>query len=202
MEPRILEDTAFDKNFLEETSLETKYSFFHTPLSWSAIFAGLVTALAVSICLSFLIAALGSSQMDFTSSSPFRGSFLSIGIGSLIVMLISLASGGFIAGRFAETAGAFHGFLTWSLITLFMTLQAIHVVSSTSNLSTKAVETSTSMLHQTVNNLSPLFSKINSDSFEKKFQKKTTMGLILTHLAVSCTPFSTKVIFQRSILIA
>ncbi len=177
MEPHILEDTPFDKNFLGKTSLETKYPFFHTSLSWSAIFAGLVTALAVSICLSFLIATLGSSQMDFTSSSPFRGSFLSIGLGSLIVMLISLASGGFIAGRFAETAGVIHGFLTWSLITLFMTLQSIHVVSSTANLSAKTVEASTSIIQQTVNSLSPLFSKINSDGFEKFFAEKDDNGI-------------------------
>ncbi|WP_142417008.1 TIGR04086 family membrane protein [Bartonella massiliensis] len=169
METRIPENTPFDTNFLGETSQETKYSFFHTPISWSAIFAGLVTALAVSICLSFLIAALGLSQMDFTSSSPFRGSFLSMGIGSLIVMLISLALGGFVAGRFAETAGALHGFLTWALITLLMALQAIHVVSSTAKIGAKAVGNSTSIIQQTVDNLPSLFSKINSENFEKFF---------------------------------
>ncbi|WP_144755972.1 MULTISPECIES: TIGR04086 family membrane protein [Bartonella] len=171
METRIPEKTPFDTNFLEETSLETKYSFFHTPISWSAIFAGLVTALAVSICLSFLIAALGLSQMDFTSSSPFRGSFLSMGIGSLIVMVISLASGGFVAGRFAEISGALHGFLTWALITLLMTFQAIHVISHTANLSAKAVGKSASMIEQTVDNLPSLLAKLNSENFEKFFTK-------------------------------
>ncbi|WP_273758629.1 YrzE family protein [Bartonella sp. AU55XJBT] len=177
METRIPEKTPFDTNFLEETSLDTKYSFFHTPISWSAIFAGLVTALATSICLSFLIAALGLSQMDFTSSSPFRGSFLSMGIGSLIVMVISLASGGFIAGRFAEISGALHGFLTWALVTLLMTFQAIHVVSSTANLSAKAVGKSTSMIEQTVDSLPSLLSKINSESFEKFFAENRDNGI-------------------------
>ncbi|WP_208439243.1 TIGR04086 family membrane protein, partial [Bartonella tribocorum] len=177
METRIPEDTSFDTNFLEEESLETKYSFFHTPISWSAIFAGVVTALAISICLSFLIAALGLSQMDFTSSSPFRGSFLSMGIGSLIVMLISLASGGFVAGRFAEISGALHGFLTWALITLLMSLQAIHVVSHTANLSAKAVGKSTSMIQQTIDNFPSLVSKINSESFEKFFAEKRNNGI-------------------------
>ncbi|UNF41743.1 TIGR04086 family membrane protein [Bartonella krasnovii] len=177
METRIPEQTPFDTNFLGETSLETKYSFFHTPISWSAIFAGLVTALAVSICLSFLIAALGLSQMDFTSSSPFRGSFLSTGIGSLIVMVISLASGSFVAGRFAEISGALHGFLTWALITLLMTLQAIHVVSHAANLSAKAVGKSTSMIEQTVDNLSSLLAKLNSENFEKFFATKNDNGI-------------------------
>ncbi|WP_254492333.1 TIGR04086 family membrane protein [Bartonella sp. B1099] len=177
METRIPEKTPFDTNFLEETSLETKYSFFHTPISWSAIFAGLVTALAVSICLSFLIAALGLSQMDFTSSSPFRGSFLSMGIGSLIVMVISLASGGFVAGRFAEISGALHGFLTWALITLLMTFQAIHVISHTANLSAKAVGKSTSMIEQTVDNLPSLLAKLNSENFEKFFAENRDNGI-------------------------
>ncbi|WP_375665374.1 DUF3792 domain-containing protein [Bartonella sp. TT121SHDZB] len=173
METRIPEDTPFDTNFLGETSLETKYPFFHTPISWSAIFAGLVTAFATSICLSFLIAALGLSQMDFTSSSPFEGSFLSFGVGSVIVTLIGLALGGFVAGRFAETAGALHGFLTWALITLLMTLQAIHVVSSTAKIGAKAALENSSTIQQTVDNLNlpPLLSKLNSENFEKFFAK-------------------------------
>lgn len=170
METRIPEDTPFDTHFLDESSLETDYPFFHTPISWSAIFAGLVTTLATSICLSFLVAALGFSQMDFTSSTPFEGSFLSFGIGSFIVTLISLALGGFVAGRFAESSGILHGFLTWALLTLLMTLQAVHVVSSTASLGAKFAADKTSMIQQTANslktNLSPLLSKINSESFE------------------------------------
>ncbi|EJF92352.1 DUF3792 family protein [Bartonella taylorii] len=181
METRIPEDTPFDTHFLGETSLEKEYSFFYTPISWSAIFAGLVTAFATSICLSFLVAALGLSQMDFTSSTPFEGSFLSFGIGSLIVMLISLALGGFVAGRFAESSGSLHGFLTWALLTLLMTLQAIHVVSSTAKIGTKAALENSSMVQQTVDNfktnLSPLLSKLNGESLEKFFAKNSDNGV-------------------------
>ncbi|WP_375694683.1 DUF3792 domain-containing protein [Bartonella sp. AC158YNML] len=181
METRIPEDTPFDTNFLGETSLEEKYPFFHTPISWSAIFAGLVTALATSICLSFLVAALGLSQMDFTSSSPFEGSFLSFGVGSVIVTLISLALGGFVAGRFAETSGTLHGFLTWALITLLMTLQAIHVVSSTAKIGAKTALENSSMVQQTVdslkNNISPILAKLNSESLEKFFAKNSDNGV-------------------------
>ncbi|MCZ2159202.1 TIGR04086 family membrane protein [Bartonella sp. 220] len=181
METRIPEDTPFDSHFLGETSLETDYPFFQTPISWSAIFAGLVTALATSICLSFLVAALGLGQMDFNSSTPFAGAFLSVGIGSLIVMLISLALGGFVAGRFAESSGTLHGFLTWALITLLMTLQAIHVVSSTAKIGAKTVVESTSALQQTGDsfktNFSPLFAKLNSENFEKFFAKNSDNGI-------------------------
>ncbi|MET3560780.1 hypothetical protein ABID39_001491 [Bartonella japonica] len=181
METRIPEDTPFDTHFLDETSLETDYPFFHTPISWSAIFAGLVTALATSVCLSFLVAALGLSQIDFSSSTPFEGSFLSFGIGSLIVTLISLALGGFVAGRFAESSGIVHGFLTWALLTLLMTLQAIHVVSSTANLGAKVATEKTSMIQQTADslrtNLSPLLSKLNVESFESFLREKKDKGV-------------------------
>ncbi|UNE53809.1 TIGR04086 family membrane protein [Bartonella machadoae] len=175
METRIPEDTPFDSHFLGETSLETDYPFFQPPISWSAIFAGLITALATSICLSFLVAALGFNQMDFTSSTPFAGTFLSFGIGSLIVMLISLALGSFVAGRFAESSGTLHGFLTWALLTLIMTLQAVHVVSSTAKIGAKAVGESTSALQQTGDslktNLVPFFSQENDNNFAKFFRE-------------------------------
>ncbi|ENN94487.1 TIGR04086 family membrane protein [Bartonella vinsonii] len=181
METRIPEDTPFDTHFLGETSLETEYPFFQTPISWSAIFAGLVTALATSICLSFLVAALGFSQMDFTSSTPFEGSFLSIGMGSLIVMLISLALGGFVAGRFAESSGVLHGFLTWALLTLIMALQAIHMVSSTAKIGAKTALENTSAIQHTVDsfktNFSPLLAKLNSESLEKFFAKNSDNGI-------------------------
>ncbi|QEE12645.1 TIGR04086 family membrane protein [Bartonella krasnovii] len=181
METRIPEDTPFDSHFLEKTSLETDYPFFQPPISWSAIFAGLLTALATSICLSFLVAALGLSQMDFTSSNPFEGSFFSFGIGSLIVTLISLALGGFVAGRFAESSGALHGFLTWALLTLLMTLQAIHVVSSTAKIGAQAALENSSMLQQTVDSfktkVAPLLTKLNSEDFAKFLTKNSDNGI-------------------------
>ncbi|WP_208436296.1 TIGR04086 family membrane protein [Bartonella phoceensis] len=180
METRIPEDTPFDTHFLGETSLETEYPFFQTSISWSAIFAGLVTALATSICLSFLVAALGLGQMDFTSSNPFEGSFLSFGIGSFIITLISLALGGFVAGRFAESSGILHGFLTWALLTLLLTIQAIHVVSSTAKIGAKAALENSSMVQQTVDslktNISPLLAKFNGESFEQFLTKTSDNG--------------------------
>ncbi|EJF82570.1 TIGR04086 family membrane protein [Candidatus Bartonella washoeensis] len=180
METRIPGDTSFDTHFLGETSLEEQYPLFYTPISWSAIFAGLVTALATSICLSFLVTALGLGQVDLTSSSPFEGSFLSVGIGSLIVMLISLALGGFVAGRFAESSGALHGFLTWALLTLIMAIQAILMVSSAAHVGAvgaKAVldnsATQQRMTKLETNNI-PLFSSLNSESFENFLREKSS----------------------------
>ncbi|WP_336279419.1 TIGR04086 family membrane protein [Bartonella sp. CB175] len=178
METRSPEET-FDAHFLKETSIETESPLFYTPISWSAIFAGLITALTISVCLSFLVAALGLGQIDFSSSSLIKGSFLSVGIGSLIVMLFSLASGSFIAGRFAESSGALHGFLTWALLTLLMVFQAAVLASSVANLSSKAVlEAGTPAVQQTMSNLKtdslPVFSKFNNQNFEDFLHEKSS----------------------------
>uniref|UniRef100_UPI00300E05F8 TIGR04086 family membrane protein n=1 Tax=Bartonella sp. CB169 TaxID=3112257 RepID=UPI00300E05F8 len=181
MEIRIPEDTPFDTHLLGKASLDTEYPLFYTPISWSAIFAGLVTALATSICLSFLVAALGLSQIDFYSSSPFEGSFLSVGIGSFIVMLISLASGAFVAGRLAAASGALHGFLTWALLTLIMTFQSIIFVSSAAKLGAKAAVENSSAIQQTADsvkkNLSSLFSKLTRENFEDFLGDKKDNGI-------------------------
>ncbi|WP_455473874.1 DUF3792 domain-containing protein [Bartonella sp. B30(2025)] len=164
---------SFDTYFLKKTLAETEYPFFHTSISWSAIVAGLVTALATSICLSFLVAALGLKQIDLYSSSPFEGVFSSIGTGSLIVMLLSLASGGFVAGRFAETSGAFHGFLTWALLTLIIAIQVVFLASSAASLGTKAVIESGSAVQQTItDDVLPVLSKLSSESFENFVYQK------------------------------
>ncbi|WP_455478023.1 DUF3792 domain-containing protein [Bartonella sp. B10] len=176
METRIPGDISFDTHFLKEPSLEEQYPLFHVPISWSAVFAGLVTTLASSICLSFLVAALGLTQIDFYSSSPFEGTFLSVGIGSLLVMLLSLAGGSFVAGRFAEASGAFHGFLTWALLTLLMALQTILFVSGSVNLGAKAISENMAATQQDITNLEtdaiPLLSKLNSKSFENFLRTK------------------------------
>ncbi|WP_455476337.1 DUF3792 domain-containing protein [Bartonella sp. B17] len=168
MEIRIPEGER-DTHLFKATSIETEYPFLHTPISWSAVFAGLVTAFATSICLSFLVVALGLGQIDLYSSSPFEGVFLSIGIGSLIIMLLSLASGGFIAGRFADMSGTLHGFLTWALLTLIIAIQTIFFASSAANLGAKAILNSGSAIQQTVANLDtdsfPLLSKLGSENF-------------------------------------
>ncbi|WP_332060727.1 TIGR04086 family membrane protein [Bartonella sp. CB74] len=180
METRIPRDPLFDSPYLEDTIVATDYPFFFPSISWSAIFAGLVTALATSICLSFFVAALGLGQIDPYSSSPFGGSFLSVGIGSLIVMLFSLASGSFIAGRFAQISGALHGFLTWALLTLLMTIQATLLVSSVASLSAQAALENNSGAPQSTLPLGtshpPVLTKLNIEEFEHLLQDPNNNG--------------------------
>ncbi|WP_455473931.1 DUF3792 domain-containing protein [Bartonella sp. B30(2025)] len=180
METHIPKDTQHnnnhlfnDNNFSKKAPPKTEYPLFHTPITWSAIIGGVVTTFAISICLSFLVATLGFNKIDLYSSSPFQGSFLSIGVGSLIVTIISLASGGFVAGRFAETSGAFHGFLTWALLTLIIAIQVVFLASSAASLGTKAVIESGSAVQQTItDDVLPVLSKLSSESFENFVYQK------------------------------
>ncbi|WP_332065644.1 YrzE family protein [Bartonella sp. CB189] len=187
METRIPVDTL-DTHFLKETSIETESPLFYTPISWSAIFAGLITTLTISIFLSFLVAALGFGQVDFSSSAPpLKGTFLSIGIGSLIVMLLSLASGSFIAGRFAETSGAFHGFLTWALLILFMVIQAAFLASGAANLGAKAVvDSGSAVIQKTMSNSETdpfaIFPQLNGENLEDFLHDKSSHSVDFNEL--------------------
>ncbi|WP_336277049.1 YrzE family protein, partial [Bartonella sp. CB178] len=168
---------TFNNRFLKETPHKTEYPIFYTSITWSAILGGLVIMLAVSVCLSFLVAALGFGQVDLGSQSPFQWSLLSVGISSLIVTIISLASGSFVAGRFAETSGAFHGFLTWALLTLIMAIQAIFLASNAASLSAKAVLKGGSAIQQTVtNDVFPALLKLSDEDFETFVRGKNGNG--------------------------
>lgn len=92
-------------------------------ISWGAVFAGVVIALTVQLCLSLLGLGIGMGTINPTEeSNPFSG----LGTGSLIwwvvSMLIALFAGGWVAGRLAGIPRTFdsvlHGVLTWSVFTL------------------------------------------------------------------------------------
>src|ERR1700722_16497406 len=101
--------------------------------SWSAIFAGALVAIAVSVVLF----ALGSG-LGFAAVSPWRSEGVSAttfaittAIWFIVVQWLSSAVGGYIAGRlrtrwigthahevfFRDTA---HGFVTWALATVLV----------------------------------------------------------------------------------
>jgi len=83
-------------------------------ISWGAIIGGVITVLALSILLSVLGTGLGFTMVDPYSDQPVEGVGKAISIWSFISVLISLAVGGFVAGRLAGAAGTSHGFLVWA----------------------------------------------------------------------------------------
>jgi hypothetical protein len=91
-------------------------------ISWGAVFAGTILALAIQLALSMLGLGIGMGILDPYDASPGQG----LGIGSIIWLLvstiISLFIGGWVAAKLAgiprTTESVMHGLLTWSLFTL------------------------------------------------------------------------------------
>ncbi|WP_406825533.1 hypothetical protein [Pedobacter sp. KACC 23697] len=95
---------------------------FISRLSWSAIISGVLIAIAVQLLLSFLGLGIGFGSINpLEEAKPFSG----LGTGALIwwiiTMLISVFTGGWVAGWFSNhiqrTDLILHGLLTWCLLT-------------------------------------------------------------------------------------
>ena len=92
-------------------------------VSWGAILAGTLTALAVVSMLNLLGLGIGFSTIDpMTENDPLNG----LGTGTLIWLglsnLAALFVGGMVAGRMSgypsKSDGGLHGFLSWALFAL------------------------------------------------------------------------------------
>ncbi len=98
-----------------------------TPLriSWGAIFAGAVAALAIWMLLYTLGLALGLSAVDPSDPGSLRSSGLFTGVWSAITPLIALFVGGVVAslaaGVLERRTGAIHGLVMWGLTLLLGT---------------------------------------------------------------------------------
>lgn len=90
--------------------------------SWRGVIAGVVTALAVSVVMALLGVALGFVVVDPMSNDPLAGLGLTFGIWSVVSILLSLAAGGYVAGRIAPARGAEHGFMVWATVLVVGTL--------------------------------------------------------------------------------
>lgn len=92
-------------------------------ISWAAIFAGAITALAVAFLLNILGLGIGLSTIDpLSEANPLDG----LGTGTAIWWAVSnfaaLFIGGMVAARMSglpsNIDGALHGFLAWALYSL------------------------------------------------------------------------------------
>src|SRR5690606_6368974 len=107
--------------------------------SWGAIIAGAVTVLAVSILLSMLTTSLGLGMVDAQARNPLEGVGMAVGFSSAVAVLISLAAGGFVAGRLAGHAGFTHGFLTWAVAMLVAIVLSVMAISGAARTTASAV---------------------------------------------------------------
>lgn len=123
-------------------------------VSWAAIFAGVVVALATVFVLLALGAGLGLTTISPWGNSGVSATTFSImtAIGLIVVQWISSGLGGFVAGRlrtkwanvhtheifFRDTA---HGLVTWALSTLVGIVLLTSAASSVVGGATRAVST-------------------------------------------------------------
>jgi hypothetical protein len=90
-------------------------------ISWGAIFAGAIIALAMQLVLTLIGTAVGLATLNPATGQNPSGTTLGIGavVWLVISSLVSLFLGGYIAGRLAGTFnGWLHGLATWAVVTM------------------------------------------------------------------------------------
>lgn len=118
-------------------------------VSWGAVFAGAVVAVAIGLMLSFLGAGIAAAMVDATARDTPTAASLGIGaaIWMLVSNLIALAVGGYTAARLSgnadDTDATLHGLAVWA--TAFL-LSAILLGNMVAGAASTAVSGASSML--------------------------------------------------------
>src|SRR5438270_9323152 len=113
-----------EREVASRTTIAAEQTGFGRPfarISWGAIFAGAIIALAAQFVLTLIGMAIGLATVSPATGSTPSGTALGVGatVWLLLSSLVSLFIGGYIAGRFGGTFnGWLHGLATWGLVTL------------------------------------------------------------------------------------
>ena len=95
-------------------------------IAWSAVFAGVVVALAVNLVLAVLGIGIGLTTIEPAQGDTPQASTIGIAatVWWIVTALIALGAGGWVAGRMAGVPtridGALHGLITWGIATLLV----------------------------------------------------------------------------------
>ncbi|WP_237180478.1 hypothetical protein [Roseomonas haemaphysalidis] len=114
-------------------------------VSWGAIFAGAIVALAVGLMLNVLGAAVGATLVDATARSTPNASSFGIGAGVwlLVSNLIGLGLGGYVAARLSGTASStdatLHGMTMWATSFLISAVLLGNLVSGVASTATNGI---------------------------------------------------------------
>ncbi|MDK6233301.1 hypothetical protein QP110_03385 [Aerococcus sp. UMB10185] len=103
-------------------------------LSWGAIFAGVVTFIALMITLGFIGNAIGFGTVSPKASDPMSGVGTGVLIWTVIQLILSFLGAGFVSGITARRVGVVHGFLTWAVSTIatfiLLSVATVSILSS------------------------------------------------------------------------
>lgn len=108
-------------------------------ISWGAVLAGGVVAVAIGALLNLLGLAVGTTVVDAThAQTPSAGSFsIAAGIWLMVANLIGLLGGGYVAARLSgstdETDSILHGLSVWAIGFLISALVLGNVVAGTAS---------------------------------------------------------------------
>ena len=125
-------DHRLDHRYADTGPPEVVRSGISRRVSWGAVLAGVVMALAIQLLLSMLGLGIGLSTVSPATGTTPTASTLGIGAGVWwgITYLVALFVGGYVAARLAASLapfdGALHGLLTWA----FMLLVTFYLLST------------------------------------------------------------------------
>lgn len=117
-------------NSPDYTRFNRSYNFMRPSISWGAIAAGVVTSLIAAMLLSLLFIGLGFSNFDINAQDAGTHSGLALGLGSIVIMVLSLFAGGYLSGMLSGRSGGTHGFLTWATLSLVAFLLSAMAITS------------------------------------------------------------------------
>lgn len=104
-------------------------------VSWGAILAGAVIAMAIMFLLTLLGVAVGAAAIDpGLDANPIAGVPISSGIFLIVAQLLSLGVGGYVAARLAgiplKPASMLHGAAVWAIATFGLLYMATSTVGN------------------------------------------------------------------------
>lgn len=144
-----LSDRGLPRTDLISPSAYPSYNRPSGRISWGAVIAGAVIALATQIVLTLIGISIGLATLNPATGDNPTGTALGVGAGIWLVVssLISLFLGGFIAARLAgKLNGWVHGLTTWGTLTLLtlmlLTTAAGGLIGAASGLTSFAVNNS------------------------------------------------------------
>ncbi len=114
--------TVADRTTYPDSVPASTHPHAHSRISWGAIFAGAVMALVTQLAFSLLGLGIGASALNPYDDNPAGGLGIGAAIWTLLSVLISLFTGGYVAGRLAgmprNQDSMLHGLVTFGLTSL------------------------------------------------------------------------------------
>lgn len=129
-------------------------------VSWGAIFAGVVAAVAVTILLGLLGAGIGLWSVEpGGESDSIAGMTIGTMIYSIVVQLVALFAGGYVASRMSSNwdkqNAMLHGATVWGLATIFGVWLTVSVAGAVVNTAFSAVKNSAAAVSSAVASVVP-----------------------------------------------